>query len=204
LNVPGDSYKTIEAPSEGYYAEKRSRFFAFALPAATVEEIKGHIDACRKKHYGARHVCWAYMLGSGRQTFRANDDGEPSSTAGKPILGQINSNELTDILIMVVRYFGGIELGTSGLTAAYRAAAAAAIANAQIIERTVDEVFTIAFEYPSQNHVMRILKEENPTILSREFNMDCRITLRIRQSHAPRLKERLLSIENGRLRIESS
>ncbi|GHV50498.1 hypothetical protein FACS1894181_11130 [Bacteroidia bacterium] len=203
MNVADDCYKTIEAPSEGYYAEKRSRFLAFAVPVATVEEVKGHIDACRKKYYDARHVCWAYMLGSARQTFRANDDGEPSSTAGKPILGQINSNELTGILIMVVRYFGGIELGTSGLITAYRAAAASAIANAQIIERTVDETFTIVFEYPCQNSVMRILKEENPAILSREFNMDCRITLRIRQSHAPRLKERLLSIDNGKLIINN-
>ena len=110
-----DLYKTIRATSEGYYTEKRSRFLSFAIPVRTPEEVKAQVEACRKKYYDARHVCWAYMLGADRTTFRANDDGEPSSTAGKPILGQINSNELTDILVIVVRYFGGIKLGTSGL-----------------------------------------------------------------------------------------
>ena len=119
-----DSYKTIKALSEGYYTEKRSRFISYAIPVRTVEEVKEQVAAYRKQYYDARHVCWAYMLGADRQTFRANDDGEPSSTAGKPILGQINSNELTDILIVVIRYFGGIELGTSGLIVAYRTAAA--------------------------------------------------------------------------------
>ena len=115
-----DSYRTIQQVAEGYYTEKRSRFISYAIPVRTVEEVKEELDKYRKQYYDARHVCWAYMLGADRQTFRANDDGEPSSTAGKPILGQINSNELTDILIIVVRYFGGIELGTSGLIVAYR------------------------------------------------------------------------------------
>ena len=115
-----DSYKTIKQVAEGYYTEKRSRFISYAIPVRTVEEVKEQLEKYRKQYYDARHVCWAYMLGPERQTFRANDDGEPSSTAGKPILGQINSNELTDLLIVVVRYFGGIELGTSGLIVAYR------------------------------------------------------------------------------------
>ena len=175
-----DSYKTIKQIAEGYYTEKRSRFISYAIPVRTVEEVKEQLDKYRKQYYDARHVCWAYMLGPERLTFRANDDGEPSSTAGKPILGQINSNGLTDILIVVIRYFGGIELGTSGLIVAYRTAAAEAIAAAEIEERTVDEDITIAFEYPYLNGIMRIVKEENPVIVSQKFEMDCEMTLRIR------------------------
>lgn len=194
-----DSYKTIKQAAEGYYSEKRSRFIAYALPVRSVEEVKEQLDIYRKKYYDARHVCWAYMLGSDRLTFRANDDGEPSSTAGKPILGQINSNMLTDILILVVRYFGGIELGTSGLIVAYRAAAADAIANAEIIECTVDEEITVVFEYPYLNSIMRIVKEDNPTVLFQQFDMDCRMTLRIRKGESERLKARLLKVETARL-----
>ena len=164
-----DSYKTIKQVAEGYYTEKRSRFISYAIPVRTVEEVKEQLDKYRKQYYDARHVCWAYMLGPERLTFRANDDGEPSSTAGKPILGQINSNGLTDILIVVIRYFGGIELGTSGLIVAYRTAAAEAIAAAEIEERTVDEDITIAFEYPYLNGIMRIVKEENPVIVSQKI-----------------------------------
>ncbi|MDR1161163.1 MAG: YigZ family protein [Tannerellaceae bacterium] len=192
--MPGDTYHTIKQVAEGYYTEKRSRFIAYAIPVCTVDEVKEQLDVYRKKYYDARHVCWAYMLGSNRQTFRANDDGEPSSTAGKPILGQINSHALTDLLILVVRYFGGIELGTGGLIVAYRSAAAAAIAAAEIIERTVDEEIAIAFEYPSLNSVMRIVKEDNPTIISQRFGMECEMTLRIRQSEAERLKAKLSKV----------
>ena len=131
-----DTYKTISAPSEGIYTEKRSKFIAIALPVRTVDEVKSHLEVYQKKYYDARHVCYAYMLGPERKDFRANDNGEPSGTAGKPILGQINSNELTDILIIVVRYFGGIKLGTSGLIVAYKAAAAEAIAVAEVISPT--------------------------------------------------------------------
>lgn len=143
-----DTYKTILASSEGIYTEKRSKFIAAALPVRTVEEVKAYLETWQKKYYDARHICYAYMLGYERKDFRANDNGEPSGTAGKPILGQINSNELTDILLIVVRYFGGIKLGTSGLIVAYRTAAAEAIAAASIIEKTVDEVVTVLFEYP--------------------------------------------------------
>ena len=194
-----DSYKTISQPVEGYYTEKRSRFISYAIPVQTVEEVKEQLDIYRKKYYDARHVCWAYMLGSDRNTFRANDDGEPSSTAGKPILGQINSNELTDILILVVRYFGGIELGTSGLIVAYRSAAVDAIANADIIERTVDEDITVVFEYPYLNSVMRIVKEDEPQIIHQQFDMDCRMTLRIRKGESEKLKARLLKVETAYL-----
>ena len=153
----------------------------------------------QKKYYDARHVCYAYMLGHERKDFRANDNGEPSGTAGKPILGQINSNELTDILVIVVRYFGGIKLGTSGLIVAYKAAAAEAIAAATILEKTVDDEVTVLFEYPFMNDVMRIVKEEEPEIVDQSYDMDCRMTLRIRRSCMPRLRERLLKVETARL-----
>lgn len=195
-----DTYKTIKAPSEGYYTEKRSRFLSFAMPVRTVEEVKEQVDSYRKRFYDARHVCWAYMLGPERKLFRANDDGEPSSTAGKPILGQINSNELTDILVIVVRYFGGIELGTSGLIVAYRTAAAEAIAAAEVETRTVDEVITVAFEYPYLNSVMRIVKEDHPIVLSQKFEMDCEMTLQIRKGEAERLKSRLRKVETAYLK----
>ena len=194
-----DTYRTIRDLSEGYYTEKRSRFLSFALPVRTPDEVKTQIDAYRKKYYDARHVCWAYMLGPDRTTFRANDDGEPSSTAGKPILGQINSNNLTDILIIVVRYFGGIELGTSGLIVAYRTAAAEAIAAARIEERTVDETITITFEYPHLNSVMRIVKEDKPDVLTQSFELTCEMTLRIRQSRMDALKSRLLKVDSLRI-----
>ena len=167
-----DTYKTITEPSEGIYTEKRSKFIAIALPVSTHEEIKTHLETYQKKYYDARHVCYAYMLGHERTDFRANDNGEPSGTAGKPILGQINSNELTDILIIVVRYFGGIKLGTSGLIVAYKAAAAEAIATATIVEKTVDDEVTVLFEYPFMNDVMRIVKEEEPEILRQSYDMD--------------------------------
>ena len=194
-----DTYRTISDLSEGYYTEKRSRFLSFALPARTPDEVKTQLDIYRKKYYDARHVCWAYMLGPDRTTFRANDDGEPSSTAGKPILGQINSNNLTDILIIVVRYFGGIELGTSGLIVAYRTAAAEAIAAAHIEERTVDETITITFEYPHLNSVMRIVKEDKPDVLVQSFELTCEMTLRIRQSRMDTLKSRLLKVDSLRI-----
>ena len=200
--MANDSYKTIRAVSEGYYSEKRSRFISYAIPVRTLEEVKEAVAKYRKEYYDARHVCWAYMLGHERLNFRANDYGEPSSTAGKPILGQINSNELTDILIVVIRYFGGIELGTSGLIVAYRTAAAEAIAAAEIEERTVDETFTIQFEYPYLNSVMRIVKEDGPTILAQQFEMDCEMTLRIRQGEAERLRNRLLKVDSCRLKQE--
>ena len=189
-----DSYKTIKRLTEGRYTEKRSRFLSFAMPVRTEGEVKECVQEYRKKYYDAHHVCWAYMLGPDRKTFRANDDGEPSSTAGKPILGQINANELTDILVIVVRYFGGIELGTGGLAVAYRKAAAQAITAAEIEERTVDEEITIVFDYPDLNKVMRTIKEEQPAIVSKKIDMTCEITLRIRKSLSEQLKNKLSGI----------
>ncbi len=193
-----DSYKTIKSKAEGTYSEKRSKFLAFAIPVTSVDEVKQYVAEYQKKYYDARHVCYAYMLGHERLDFRANDNGEPSGTAGKPILGQINSNELTNILIIVVRYFGGIKLGTSGLIVAYKAAAAEAIAAAEVIEKTVDEDVTFMFEYPFMNDVMRIVKEEEPEIVSQGYDMDCSMTLRIRKDSMPKLRARLEKVETIR------
>nr|WP_239466289.1 YigZ family protein [Phocaeicola coprocola] len=193
-----DTYKTIEGQSESVYTEKRSKFIAIAIPVRTLAEIKQYLEEYQKKYYDARHVCYAYMLGAERKDFRANDNGEPSGTAGKPILGQINSNELTDILVIVVRYFGGIKLGTSGLIVAYRTVAAQAIAEATVIEKTVDQDVTVAFEYPFMNDVMRIVKEESPEILEQSYDMDCFMRLRIRKSLMPRLRSRLEKVETLR------
>ena len=186
-----DEYKTIATTSEGYYTEKRSKFLAFAHHVETVDEVKELLASYRKKYYDARHVCYAYVLGASREEFRANDDGEPSSTAGKPILGQINSNELTDILIVVVRYYGGVNLGTSGLIVAYREAAADAIAHATIETRQVEEIITYTFAYPQMNDVMRIVKEMNPRVLSQTYDNTCEICLSIRKSEAEQLRQRL-------------
>jgi uncharacterized YigZ family protein len=189
-----DEYKTISATSEGYYTEKRSKFLAFAHHVDTVDQVKDIIAGYRKEYYDARHVCYAYMLGPERQDFRANDDGEPSSTAGKPILGQINSNELTDILIVVVRYYGGVNLGTSGLIVAYREAAADAIAHATVETRQVEELVKYSFSYPQMNDVMRIVKDMNPRIISQTYDNTCEIVLSIRKSEAEELRQRLAKL----------
>lgn len=189
-----DEYKTIKETSEGYYTEKRSKFLAFAHSVSTVDEVKDIVAQYRKKYYDARHVCYAYMLGAERTEFRANDDGEPSSTAGKPILGQINSNELTDILIVVVRYYGGVNLGTSGLIVAYREAAADAISHATIETRQVEELINYSFAYPQMNDVMRIVKDMNPRIISQTYDNTCEIVLSIRKSEAEQLRNRLNSL----------
>lgn len=196
--MEADEYRTIAAPSEAIYTEKRSKFIAIALPVRTVEEVKMRLEEYQKKYYDARHVCYAYMLGHERKDFRANDNGEPSGTAGKPILGQINSNGLTDVLVIVVRYFGGIKLGTSGLIVAYRTAAAEALAAAAFVERTVDDEVEVLFEYPFMNDVMRVVKEEEPTIVSQTYDMDCMMRLRIRRLSMPRLRARLEKVETLR------
>ena len=189
-----DEFRTIKTGGEGYYTDKRSKFLAFAHHVSTVDEIKEILSGYRKKYFDARHVCYAYMLGPERLEFRANDDGEPSSTAGKPILGQINSNELTDILIVVVRYYGGVNLGTSGLIVAYREAAADAIAHSEIETRQIEEIITYSFAYPMMNDVMRIVKDMQPRILSQTYDNTCEIRLSIRKSEAEQLKNRLSKI----------
>lgn len=193
-----DTYKTLAREACGEYSEKRSKFLAFAHPVRTTAEVKEWVEHYQKKYYDARHCCYAYMLGPDRVDFRANDNGEPSGTAGKPILGQINSNELTDVLVVVVRYFGGVKLGTSGLIVAYRQAAAEALAAAEVVERTVDEDVRFWFEYPFMNSVMRIVKEEGPAIVEQSYDNDCGMTLRIRKSLVPRLRERLSKVETLR------
>ena len=189
-----DEFKTISATSEGYYTEKRSKFLAFAHHVENHDEIKLILAGYRKKYHDARHVCYAYMLGAERADFRANDDGEPSSTAGKPILGQINSNELTDILIVVVRYYGGVNLGTSGLIVAYREAAADALAHAKMELRQVEEEVSYTFTYPQMNDVMRIVKDMNPRIISQTYDNTCVIRMAIRKSEAQQLRDRLAKL----------
>lgn len=190
-----DSYKTITSRvGEGYYTEKRSKFYAFAHHVETADEVKDIVAQYRKKYYDARHVCYAYMLGAERTEFRANDDGEPSSTAGKPILGQINSNELTDILIVVIRYYGGVNLGTSGLIVAYREAASDAIANSDIEEKLVEEIVVYDFPYVMMNDVMKVVKDMQPRIIGQDYDNTCRITLSIRKSLAQQLRDRLAKL----------
>ena len=187
-----DVFLTIsDKVGEGFYSEKRSKFLAFAHHVITVEEVKRIVEGYRKKYYDARHVCYAYMLGAQRKDFRANDDGEPSSTAGKPILGQINSQNLTDVLIVVVRYYGGVNLGTGGLIVAYRSAAADAIAHCNIVAQQVEEMVTFHFAYPLMDDVMRIVKELAPRIVEQTYDNTCSITLAIRKSLADNLKARL-------------
>ena len=189
-----DSFLTIAKPSQGTYTEKRSKFLAFAFPVSSIEEVKSIVAEYQKKYYDSRHVCYAYMIGPERNNYRVNDNGEPSGTAGKPILGQINSNNLTDILVIVVRYFGGIKLGTGGLIVAYRIAASEALSAAQIIEKHVEESVSFSFEYPFMNDVMRIVKEEKPEIVSQGFDNDCNMTLKIRKDSMPKLISRLLKV----------
>ena len=186
-----DEFKTIKDRSEGTYSELRSKFLAFAHHVTTVEEAMLLVEQYQKKYYDARHVCWAYMIGPERETFRSNDNGEPSGTAGKPILGQINSNGLTDIIILVVRYFGGVKLGTSGLIVAYKTAAAEAIANAEIETRTVDEEYTFSFEYPLMNSIMKVARDMDARIISQSYDMDCQMTLSIRRGKMQELQEKI-------------
>lgn len=187
-----DEYKTItDTIGEGYYTEKRSKFLAFAHHVTTVDEVKEIVGAYRKKYYDARHCCYAYMLGPERQEFRANDDGEPSSTAGKPILGQINKAELTDILVVVIRYFGGVKLGTSGLIVAYREATIDVLSHCEEVTKQVEEIVTYDFTYSMMNDVMRIVKEMNPRIVDQQFDNTCSIQLSIRKSEAEQLRTRL-------------
>ena len=192
-----DEYKTIATTSEGFYSEKRSKFLAFAHHVENLDEIKALLADYRKKYYDARHVCYAYVLGPERQDFRANDDGEPSSTAGKPILGQINSYELTDVLIVVVRYYGGVNLGTSGLIVAYREAAADAISHAEIVTRQVEEKVVFDFPYLMMNDVMKVIKDMQPRIVSQTYDNTCQVTLSIRRSEAEQLRTRLKKLSFG-------
>lgn len=189
-----NSYKTINYSSEGIYKEKGSKFLSFAIPVTNIDEIKQILEKYRKDYYDARHVCYAYMLGDEHDIYRANDDGEPSGTAGRPILGQINSFELTNILVIVIRYFGGILLGTGGLITAYKEAAADAIKRAEIIEKTVKSEIIIRFEYPLLNDVMRIIKELDAQIITQQFETECLIKVSVSRQFSGVLRTRLENI----------
>lgn len=190
-----DFYKTIATEGEGFYSEKRSKFLAFSHHVETEQQVKEIVTQYRKKFYDARHVCYAYILGvegvGDGVAYRMNDDGEPSSTAGKPIHGQLVKAELTDTLIIVVRYYGGVNLGTSGLIVAYREAALDCINNSGIEERTIEEKIEYSFAYPVMNDVMKIVKDMQPRVVSQTFDNTCSITLAIKQSLAPQLRKRL-------------
>lgn len=187
-----DTYKTVSKEvCEGFYSEKRSKFLAFVHHVNSVDEAMAIVKEYRKKYYDARHCCYAYVLGSDRADFRANDDGEPTSTAGKPILGQLNRLELTDVLVVVIRYYGGVNLGTGGLIVAYRTATEDALSKAVIEEKFVEERITYRFTYPMINAVMRVVKETGARIVSQSFDNDCEIVLSIRQSLAEGLQARL-------------
>lgn len=196
-----DTYRTIKEPSEGLYKEKGSKFLAFAFPIGSTEEVKQHLEQLRKKHFDARHHCYAYILGAKKEAYRVNDDGEPSGTGGRPIYNQLLSADLTNTLIIVVRYFGGILLGASGLANAYKAAARDAIANATIIECTINITYRLHFEYPLMNDVMRLLKEHNLQPLNPEYNLDCRLEVSVRQSQSSRVYDSLTKVYG--LKIEA-
>ena len=192
-----DHYKTVASPAAGQYKEKGSRFIARAYPVSTEEEIKEILAASKAEYFDARHHCHAWILGAGASHTRVNDDGEPPSTAGRPILGQITSRDLTNVLVIVTRYFGGTLLGIPGLTRAYRAAAADALDHAVIVEKTINETLRVTFNYPVLNAVMKLLKEDPaPEIIERHIEETCHVTLRARLRDMPRLRARLLGIES--------
>ena len=188
--IMDDTFRTIIKSSEGLYKEKMSKFLSFAEPCTSAEEAKEIVAMYKKEYYDARHVCWAYMIGHQRLEFRSNDDGEPSGTAGKPILGQINSFNLTNLVVIVVRYFGGIKLGTSGLIEAYRTAAAEALSAADIVEKLIEDTLEVYFEYPLMGEAMRIVKEEGAKVLVQDFTIDCRLKLSLRKSLMPKMRDR--------------
>jgi uncharacterized YigZ family protein len=191
-----DIYKTINTTSEGVYKEKGSKFLAFAYPVSSEDEIKEHVAELKKQFYDARHHCYSWKLGVEKVSYRINDDGEPSGTAGKPIYGQILSHELTNVLIVVVRYFGGTKLGTSGLIHAYKSAAQDAIRNNVIEERTIQHLYQLEFDYGVMNDVMRILKEEEPQIIKQNFDLSCVIEFSTRQTKTTEILSRLQKLES--------
>ena len=190
-----DTYKTIIGNSQGIYKEKGSRFVSVAIPVSDQEQIKPIIDKIRKEHHDAKHHCYAYMLGHERLIWRVNDDGEPSGTGGKPILGQINSHGLTNLIIVVSRYFGGTLLGVSGLLNAYKSAAASALANATVTEKTVNEYYELTFPFSSLKDVMKVLKEENLGQSEQLFDLECRLKLNFRFSVKEKVLNRFSRIE---------
>ncbi len=196
-----DTYKTLAAPAEGLYKEKGSKFLAFAYPVRTLDEVKAHLEQLRKDYFDARHHCYAYILGPRKDAFRANDDGEPSGTGGRPIHGQLLSADLTDTLVVVVRYFGGILLGASGLANAYKTAARDAIDHATIIEKTIDMRYRLQFEYVTMNDVMRILKDFDLKPENQQFDMDCTLEVSVRQSLSVPFYDRIADLRTVRIEV---
>ena len=189
-----DTYKTIAAPSVGSYSEKRSKFLAYAFPVVTEAQVKERITEIQKKHNDARHHCYAYILGPNKDAYRMNDNGEPSGTAGRPIHGQLLSKDLTNTLVIVVRYFGGIKLGVSGLQNAYKIAAKEALEAATIIEKTIDEVYDVTFEYLQMNAVMQLMKDPFVTILQQQSDLNCTIRFSVRRREADRIVDALKKV----------
>jgi uncharacterized YigZ family protein len=189
-----DSYKTIAKPAEGSYSEKRSKFLAYAFPVQSEQEVKQRLVEIQKKHWDARHHCYAYILGAHKDAYRMNDNGEPSGTAGRPIYGQLLSKDLTNTLVIVVRYFGGIKLGVSGLQNAYKVAAKEALDAAVIEERTVQETYRVTFEYVKMNDIMQILKDPEVQVLDRQSYMQCIYTISVRQRDADRITNALRKV----------
>jgi uncharacterized YigZ family protein len=196
-----DSYKTIKSFSRGVFRDKGSRFIAHAYPVSDQDSVKTIIDGLRKEFHDARHHCYAYMIGYERSVWRINDDGEPSGTAGKPVLGQINSSGLTNILIVVIRYFGGTLLGVPGLINAYRTAAAEAITNAEIIECTVQDYYKITYPYSSMNDVMKILKDESAGQSDQAFDLECRMKVFFRLASGEKIIGRLSRIDDLKMKF---
>ena len=186
--LENDLYKTIDFPSEEVLLkEKNSKFFGYAIPVTSEEDVKENLERLRKEHFSARHWCYAYQIGTEKIQYRANDDGEPNNSAGMPIYGQIQSFEVTNVLVVVVRYFGGVKLGVGGLISAYKIAAQMALENSEIVERTIDKHFIISFGYTNMNKVMRIIKEKNLQIVSQKMEMDCEIEISIRKKNVQNL-----------------
>lgn len=192
-----DTYKTLVTPSEEIlFKEKNSKFFGYAFPIISEEEAKEHLENLKKQHHQARHWCYAWQIGKEEENrqYRANDDGEPSNSAGMPIYGQIQSFEVTDVLVVVVRYFGGVKLGVGGLIQAYRTTAQMALENSRIIQRTIDEIFSLSFDYPEMNIVMRIIKENNLNILEQELGLDCKIFITVRKKDAETIFQKFSAV----------
>ncbi len=194
-----DEYKTISGRSEGIFKDRGSKFIAIALPAHSEEEVKDMLENLRKEYHDARHHCYAYVLGFDKSAYRFNDDGEPSGTAGRPIHGQILSHDLTNVLVVVVRYFGGIKLGVPGLIRAYKTASQEALQHAAITRHTVNDVYQLTYDYPLMNDVMRIIKEEELDVVEQDFQLSCRLVFRVRKNHSTKIFDRFSSLHGVRI-----
>jgi len=196
LNEIKDSYKTIKEPSEGFFKDRGSKFFGYAYPYTSEQELKVKIEELKKEHHTARHHCYAYRFKQDYSVYRANDDGEPTNAAGKPILGQIDAKDLTNVAVVVVRYFGGTKLGVGGMMNAYKTAALEALNNAEILECTIDDIFEVSFGYPEMNNVMRFMKDLGVEIVSQQMEMDCKIQFAIRKKEADKAQAKFTGLKN--------